>query len=124
MAALEGEAHGIVCNAILPNALSRMAMQAAADWAGKLEGMDAAQSGIPPEWGNAMNPEFNTPLAVYLASEACTDTRGLYSQCMGRMARVFIGATLGWLAASAMPTPSGMRLSGCEMPAPWDSSPH
>lgn len=105
VAALEGQAHGILCNALMPNAMSRMAMQAAADWSGKLEGMDAAQGGIPPEWGNAMKPEFNTPLAVFLASEACTDTRGLYSQCMGRMARVFIAATQGW-QASRMEPPS------------------
>ena len=43
-----------------------------------------------------MNPEFNMPLAVYLASEACTVTQGLYSQCLGRSARVFLGVVPGW----------------------------
>ncbi len=100
VAALEGEQHGILCNALMPNALSRMAMQAAADWAGKLEGMD---SPMPEAWGNSMDPEFNTPLAVYLASENCTATHGLYSQCIGRMAHVFIGAVKGWQAQRQSP---------------------
>ena len=91
----EGREHGILCNALMPNAASRMAMQAAADW----EQLDAMQSmSLPPEIGNAMNVEFNMPLAVYLASEACTATQGLYSQCLGRNARVFIGVVPGWQA--------------------------
>lgn len=100
VAALEGEQHGILCNALMPNALSRMAMQAAADWAGKLEGLDAA---MPEAVGNSMDPEFNTPLAIYLASEKCTATHGLFSQCVGRMARVFIGAVNGWQAQRESP---------------------
>lgn len=93
VASLEGAPFGILCNALMPNALSRMAMQAAQDWEGRIEGMSDA---MPPEIGNSMNPEFNTPLAVYLASEACLVTHNLYSQCLGRFARVFIGAVPGW----------------------------
>ncbi len=100
VAALEGEPLGILCNAVLPNANSRMAQQAAADWAGKLEGMDAP---LPEAWGNSMDPEFNTALAVYLASETCTATHGLYSQCIGRLAHVFIGAATGWQAPRQSP---------------------
>ncbi|MCT2399922.1 SDR family NAD(P)-dependent oxidoreductase [Novosphingobium mangrovi (ex Huang et al. 2023)] len=100
VAALEGESHGILCNALMPHAISRMAMQAAADWAGKLEGIDEP---MPDACGNSMNPEFNTPLAIYLASEACTATHGLFSQCLGRAARVFIGATPGWQAQRQAP---------------------
>lgn len=100
VAALEGQTHGILCNALMPNAVSRMAMQAAADWAGKLEGIEAA---MPASVGNSMQVEFNTPLAVYLASESCTATHGLYSQCLGRLAHVFIGATHGWQGPRDMP---------------------
>lgn len=91
----EGREHGIVCNALLPNAASRMAMQAAQDW---MERAPEMEMGMPPEIGNSMNVEFNTPLAVYLASEACTDTQGLYSQCLGRNGRVFVGVVPGWQA--------------------------
>jgi len=99
-AALEGEEFGIRCNALMPNAASRMAMQAATDWTGRIEGME---SGMPEAIGNSMNVEFNMPLAVYLASEACTATHGLFSQCIGRVAHVFIGAVTGWQAQRQSP---------------------
>ncbi|MCX7864698.1 MAG: SDR family NAD(P)-dependent oxidoreductase [Novosphingobium sp.] len=91
-AALEGAEFGILSNAIMPVGNSRMAMQAGQDW--------AARTAMPetdsPEVGNAMNVEFNMPIAVWLASEQCTSTHGLYSQCLGRTARVFIGVVPGW----------------------------
>ena len=91
----EGKAHGILCNALMPNATSRMAMQAAQDW---MERDPTMEMGLPADIGNAMNVEFNMPLGVYLASEACTATQGLYSQCLGRNGRVFIGVVPGWQA--------------------------
>lgn len=94
IAAIEGEPHGILCNGLMPNAMSRMAEQAARDWVAK--GDEEELASLPPEVGNSMNAEFNTPLAVYLASEACTSTHALYSQCLGRVARVFIGVAPGW----------------------------
>lgn len=96
VAAIEGAPHGILANAIMPNAITRMAMQAAQDWASHAGAHQAG--GLPPEVVNAMNPEFNTPLAVYLASEACSSTHALWSQCLGRMARVFVGVVPGWQA--------------------------
>lgn len=100
VAALEGEDCGILCNAIMPNAISRMAMQAVADWTGQIEAGDTI---LPEALGNSMSPEFNTPLAVFLASERCTHTRGLFSQCIGRSAKVFIGAVTGWQAPRQSP---------------------
>ncbi len=93
IAALEGAEFGILSNAIMPNGNSRMAMQAGEDW--------AARSGVTemdafPDIGNSMNVEFNMPIAVYLASEQCTSTHALYSQCLGRVAKVIIGAGPGW----------------------------
>lgn len=96
VAAIEGAPHGILANAIMPNAVTRMAMQAAQDWASRAEAHQT--DGLPPEVGNAMNPEFNMPLGVYLASEACTASQALWSQCLGRMARVFVGVVPGWQA--------------------------
>ena len=95
VAAIEGAPHGILANAIMPNAMTRMAVQASQDWASRAE---AHPTALPPEVGNAMNPEFNTALGVYLASEASSATKGLWSQCLGRMARVFVGVVPGWQA--------------------------
>ncbi|MFA7602584.1 MAG: SDR family NAD(P)-dependent oxidoreductase [Novosphingobium sp.] len=93
VAAIEGEAHGILCNGIMPNAEGRMADRMMADL-----GADASSGSVelPPEIGNSMDPGFNAPLAIFLASEACTSTHALYSQCLGRVARVFVGVTTGW----------------------------
>ncbi len=96
----EGREHGILVNAILPNAITRLALEAAKGW----EEMGAAPSpGLPPEIGNAMNPEFNMPIAVYLASEACSATHGLYSQCIGRTAKLIVGLGQGWQAQRQSP---------------------
>jgi len=93
IASLEGTEHGILCNGIMPNANSRMAAQAGSDWA---ERTGRTEMGTFPDIGNSMNVEFNMPIAVYLASEECTSTHALYSQCLGRVARVFIGVVPGW----------------------------
>jgi NAD(P)-dependent dehydrogenase (short-subunit alcohol dehydrogenase family) len=100
IAALEGAEHGILCNAIMPNAMTRMAAQSAKDWEGKLPPEEMT---LPPEAGNSFNPEFNTPIAVYLASEQCTSTHHLYSQCLGRTARAVIGVVPGWQAQRQSP---------------------
>lgn len=105
--ALEGGPHGIKCNAVMPNAMSRMTDMVSAELA-KQMGEDALAEAEQrmAAVGQAMAPEFNTGLAVYLASEACTSSHAIYSACVGRIARVFIGATDGWrgsleVAASA-----------------------
>ncbi|MDE8653294.1 SDR family NAD(P)-dependent oxidoreductase [Novosphingobium album (ex Liu et al. 2023)] len=95
VAAIEGGEHGILANAILPNAMSRMADKVAEDWDPAVTARGAA---MIEAFGNAMNPEFNTPLAVWLASEACHSTHRIYSQALGRNARVFIGVVPGWQA--------------------------
>jgi NAD(P)-dependent dehydrogenase (short-subunit alcohol dehydrogenase family) len=100
VAAVEGEAHGILANAIMPNALGRMADQAARDWG---MDVDAINAQTVQTVGNSMDPAFNAPLAVYLASEANTATHGLFSQCLGRIARVFVGVTPGWQAQRQTP---------------------
>jgi len=89
----EGKAHGILCNVLMPNAITRMTDEVSARMdQSALEKSSALTEVIQ----NSMSPEFTTGLAVYLASEACTTTRGIYSSCAGRMARVFVGATEGW----------------------------
>jgi NAD(P)-dependent dehydrogenase (short-subunit alcohol dehydrogenase family) len=100
IAALEGEPHGILCNAIMPNALTRLALQSAKEWEGQFEPEEMT---LPPETGNSFNPEFNTPIAVYLASEQCGTTHQLYSQCLGRTARAVVGVVPGWQAQRQSP---------------------
>jgi hypothetical protein len=53
-----------------------------------------------------LTPEFNAPLALYLVSEACTATHGIYSSCVGRYARVRILAGEGWHAPRGATPPS------------------
>ena len=108
VASLEGEPHGILCNALMPNGMSRMALHAAADWAQHGEG---DSPGLPAEIGNSMDVIYNMPIAVYLASEACTETHGFYSQCLGRVARAFIGVVPGWQAQRQTP-PSVEEIAG------------
>ena len=91
----EGAPHGILANAIMPNAMTRMAVASAESWA---EAGEEHAMEMPPEIGNAMNPEFNAPIAVYLASEANVATHGLYSQCLGRTAKLIVGVPPGWQA--------------------------
>lgn len=89
----EGKAHGILCNLLMPVALTRMTDNVSA----QMDSDDIEKSAdLLAAVQNAMDPSFTTPLAVYLASEACTTTRELYSSCAGRIARVFVGATQGW----------------------------
>jgi NAD(P)-dependent dehydrogenase (short-subunit alcohol dehydrogenase family) len=104
--ALEGERHGIVANALLPTAHTRLAAEMDDGWrevtsvAELLGRIDFAA--IAP----GLAVEHNTPLALYLVSERCTSTQGCYSSLAGRYAQVFIGSTDGWsngLAALASP---------------------
>lgn len=93
--AIEGKAHGITANGLLPAGSGRL---------GRGEGLDfppemAAQ--MPADMGliaSAMRNEFVTPMVLWLVSERCRTTHALYSATAGRFARVFIGASSGWLA--------------------------
>lgn len=96
VAAIEGQEHGIFCNAIMPNADSRMSRQLMAEWEPEQQAQGATF--LEESLGNAMSPAFNAPLAVYLASRECQSTHAIYSQCLGRIARVFVGVAHGWQA--------------------------
>jgi NAD(P)-dependent dehydrogenase (short-subunit alcohol dehydrogenase family) len=75
--AIEGAAHGVKSNIILPGAVTRMA-----------EGLDISQ--YPP-----MTPDMVAPVVGYLAHEDCTVTAEMYVAMAGRVARAFVSETRG-----------------------------
>lgn len=93
--AIEGEAHGILANSVMPTGFSRMVTETVGDE------KFLAESGFM----QAIRPELVVPLVTFLASSACTFTHRNYSAAAGRYARVFVGLSEGWLAdAESQPT--------------------
>jgi NAD(P)-dependent dehydrogenase (short-subunit alcohol dehydrogenase family) len=86
--AIEGEAHGILANSVMPTGFSRMVTETVGDE------KFLAESGFI----RAIRPELVVPLVTFLASSACTFTHRNYSAAAGRYARVFVGLSEGWLA--------------------------
>lgn len=88
--AIEASPRGIVVNALLPTASSRME-----------EAMDPRAmsyfSSVPPEFfTRGMDPEFNVPLVTYLVSDKNQTSHAIYTSAGGRYARVFVSVTDGW----------------------------
>ncbi|MBD8561820.1 SDR family NAD(P)-dependent oxidoreductase [Pseudomonas fluorescens] len=94
--AQEGAPHGVLCNALAPAAMSRMAEKMNPNQIPDILAAGAAFS-------SAVSPEFVTALPVYLASEACSATHEIYSAVGGRYARVFIGVADGWIGPREQP---------------------
>jgi NAD(P)-dependent dehydrogenase (short-subunit alcohol dehydrogenase family) len=93
----EGEPHGVLCNALMPNAMSRMAHTLSPE---------VAVLGLPhvQTFPKTTDPAFTTGIVVYLASEACASTHSIYSSLGGRIARVFIGVSEGWQGSREEPS--------------------
>ncbi|WP_006242144.1 SDR family NAD(P)-dependent oxidoreductase [Mycolicibacterium tusciae] len=93
--AIEGAAHGILSNTVLPTGFSRMVTETVGD-----ENF-LRESGFM----RAIRAELVVPLVSLLASRACEFTHRNYSACAGRYARVFVGLGEGWVAdAETEPT--------------------
>ena len=75
--ALEGAAHGVMCNVIVPAAVTRMA-----------EGLDT--SAYPP-----MGAELVAPVVGWLSHESCSVTGEMWAAIAGRVARVIIAEAPG-----------------------------
>jgi NAD(P)-dependent dehydrogenase (short-subunit alcohol dehydrogenase family) len=91
--ALEGAEHGILANAILPVASTRLA--------GAPDATDTSESAVAQRaaaYETRMAPEWVTPIVVYLASSQCDRSHRYYSAVRGRFAEVFVGVTDGWVA--------------------------
>ncbi|UNB50084.1 SDR family NAD(P)-dependent oxidoreductase [Mycolicibacterium sp. YH-1] len=93
--AIEGAAHGILSNTVLPTGFSRMVTETVGDE------KFLTESGFM----RAIRAELVVPLVVFLASRACTLSHQNYSASAGRYARVFVGLGRGW-SAGADDTPT------------------
>jgi NAD(P)-dependent dehydrogenase (short-subunit alcohol dehydrogenase family) len=106
--AIEGAAHGISSNTVLPTGFSRMVTETVGDE------KFLAESGFM----RAIRAELVVPLVVFLASRACEFTHRNYSACAGRYARVFMGLGRGWVAdAAGDPTADDLHAHLDEMSA-------
>jgi NAD(P)-dependent dehydrogenase (short-subunit alcohol dehydrogenase family) len=112
--ALEGAEHGITANGLLPAGSGRLGRPTNVNWPPDfMEQMNPEMAVIRP----AMRNDFVTPMVLWLVSEACKTTHSLYSATAGRFARVFIGATQGWMSDyDEVPSPEeiGRRLAEIE----------
>lgn len=104
--ALEGSAYGIQSNVILPTAMSRLGGEMNPGYMEIPEFATSVESADFSTSDGRVVPEFNTPLALYLVSEACKATHGVYSANSGRYARVRICAAEGWVAPKGSIAPS------------------
>lgn len=86
--ALEGRAHGVLSNAVLPMAFTNPGRTASTARLRELLGDRA----------DAMAADHVAGLVTYLCSDACTVTRHAFSAVAGRIAVVATGVGEGWLA--------------------------
>jgi NAD(P)-dependent dehydrogenase (short-subunit alcohol dehydrogenase family) len=87
--AIEGAAHAIRSNAVLPFGYSRMVSETVGD---------AAEIPEVAAFLRAIEPELVVPIVVFLASRSCELTHHNFSAGAGRFARVFVGLAEGWWA--------------------------
>jgi len=105
--AIEGSAFGITSNLLMPTAASRLAAEMDKGFmeipafAKAVADMDRAAAA-----GGRTDPAYNMPLALYLVSEGCQHTHGIFTQNSGRYAQVRIAACDGWVAPQADAPPT------------------
>jgi len=83
---LAGARHGIKVNLIAPAAMTRMA--------GPPSDTDAAEA---TDDTGPMSPDLVAPMVAYLAHEDCPVSGEIYAAGAGRLARIFIAATPGYV---------------------------
>ncbi|MDO7833687.1 SDR family NAD(P)-dependent oxidoreductase [Sphingobium sp. HBC34] len=94
--ALEGKSHGIQANGLLPAGSGRLGRgDGEMDWP---EGLMAAVPDGMEMIAPCMRNAYVTPMVLWLVSERCKTSHSFYSATAGRFAKIFIGATQGWLS--------------------------
>lgn len=96
--AIEGSAYGIKSNLLLPTAQSRLANEMPDGFMEIPEFAKSVQEADYSAIEGRMTTDFNVPLAVYLASEQCQSTHGIYSSNGGRYSKVYIDVAQGWIS--------------------------
>lgn len=114
--AIEGAAYGITSNLLLPTAQSRLAQEMDAGFMEIPAFAAAVQSADYAASADRLTAPFNTPLVVYLVSEQCTSTHGIYSANSGRYAKVRITVAEGWIAQMGSQPPHAEDIA-----AHWNS---
>jgi NAD(P)-dependent dehydrogenase (short-subunit alcohol dehydrogenase family) len=104
--AIEGSAYGIKSNLLLPTAQSRLAAEMNDGFMEIPSFADSVRHADYAASAGRLELPFNTPLALYLVSEACEATHGIYSANSGRYARVRICAVDGWVAPMGTTPPT------------------
>jgi hypothetical protein len=94
--ALEGAAHGITANVILPQALGTNAGGGSHTLYSPEELKEITR--VFGRVARYMTVDNVAPLVLYLASRECELTGRVYAAGCGRIAEVFIGAARGWFA--------------------------
>ncbi|MHB1538992.1 MAG: SDR family NAD(P)-dependent oxidoreductase [Solirubrobacteraceae bacterium] len=94
--ALEGRPHGILVNAVMPNAATPIMLEDPIPGFEQDKRFAEAFAAI----ADRFDVELVAPLVAYLASDACTCSGEVFSALGGRYARVFYGVADGWLSPS------------------------
>jgi NAD(P)-dependent dehydrogenase (short-subunit alcohol dehydrogenase family) len=103
--AIEGSAYGIQSNLLLPNAHSRLADEMTTGFHEIPEFVKSIQNADFSAAEGRTIPEFNTPLVLWLVSERCKVTHGIFSQTGGRYAQIAIAAADGWVSPAGTTPP-------------------
>ena len=96
--ALEGSAYGIKSNLLLPTAETRMGDVMSEGYLEIPEFARSVQTADFSASAGRFGRPFTTPLVLYLVSEQCQHTHGVFSANSGRFAQVHIAAAEGWYA--------------------------
>lgn len=104
--AIEGSAYGIKSNLLMPTAQSRLAGEMTSSFMEIPEFAASVQNADYSAVEGRIIPEFNTPFVLYLVSEQCQHTHGIFSQNGGRYAQVRICAADGWVAPAGTVPPA------------------
>ncbi len=113
--ALEGAAHGVRANAILPMALTGIGHDGPPPFPPDvLRDTAAALGPLVPD----LTVDRVVPLVVFLAGRECPVTGRVFSVGAGHFARVFVGLAPGWVAPEgATPEAVAARLAEIDDPA-------